>query len=178
LDAAEAVVAWELQKRGLYVFFPAKDVGIDLLVVKNLTEKKPLSIQVKGSRFWEWPDEMGGYGGWFKLSRRKMDQDVRFIDFYILVLFHTKPSKTGYEKFERDFFIIPASELKERINHYYKGGDMLNMYLRVFRYQKMKKIIDYRGITKKNRKELLDDPWRNYSGYMNKWEKLLESQVL
>jgi len=175
LNPAEAVVAWELQKRGLHVFFPAKDVGIDLLIIKDLSEKnrRAVAIQVKGSRFWDWKDELGGYGGWFKLSRRKMEKNLKIIDFYVFVLFHTKSSKTGYEKFERDFFIIPAKDLNERINYYYTGGDMVNMYLRVFEYQGKKRIIDYRGIAKKNREKLLNDPWRDYSTYMNAWEKLI-----
>jgi hypothetical protein len=53
LNPAEAVVALELQKRGSHIFFPAKDVGIDLLVIKDLSEKnrRAVTIQVKSSRF-------------------------------------------------------------------------------------------------------------------------------
>jgi hypothetical protein len=177
LDPAEAVVACELQKRKLHVFFPAKDVGIDMIVIKDVLKenRKAVAIQVKGSRYFDWKDEFGGYGGWFKLSRRKMERDIEIVDFYVFVLFHSKPSKTGYEKFERDFFIIPANDFNERIIHYYRGGDMVNMYLRVFEYQGEKKIIDYRGITKKNREKSLSDSWRDYSTYVNNWEKLVES---
>ena len=173
LTPSEAIVAWELRKRGFHVFFPVKDVGIDLLIIKDLNKeaRKVITVQVKGSRFYEWNDDLGGYGGWFQLNREKMERDLNIVDFYIFVLFHTKPSKTGYERFERDFFIIPVKELRERIEHYYKGGDKVNIYLRIFRYEGKTMVVDYRGISKKRREEMLSSPLRDYS-HLKNWEKL------
>jgi len=96
---------------------------------------------------------------------------LNIVDFYIFVLFHTKPSKTGYERFERDFFIIPVKELRERIEHYYKGGDKMNIYLRIFRYKGKTMVVDYRGISKKRGEEMLSNPLRDYS-HLKNWEKL------
>jgi len=179
LTPSEAIVAWELQQRGFHVFFPTKDVGVDLMVLQELNKarRRPITIQVKGSRFWNWKDALGGYGGWFKFSRDKLRKDLKIVDFYIFVLFHTKPSKTGYEKFGRDFFIIPTEELDEKIEHYHKGGDMVNIYLRIFKYKEEQKVIDYRGVSKKNCEEALSDPWRDYSSYLNRWEKLKNLKV-
>ena len=48
----------------------------------------------------------------------------------------------------------------------------MNIYLRIFRYKGKTMVVDYRGISKKRRKEKLSSPLRDYSPYLNNWGKL------
>ena len=46
------------------------------MIIKDLNKesRKVITVQVKGSRFYEWNDDLGGYGEWFQLNREKMER--------------------------------------------------------------------------------------------------------
>ena len=173
LTPGEAVVAWEAQNKGFHVFFPVKDIGIDLILIKKdeIEDKnrKPITIQVKGSRFWEWKYGSGGYGGWFKFSYKKLINKKDLIDYYVFVLFHAELKK-GSERFKREFFIIPTRDLISRLSKYHKGGDMVNMYLGIINYKGETKAVDLRGVSKKTFHRDMSDPNRDYTRYWNNWK--------
>ena len=178
LTPGEAVVAWEAKKHGFHVFFPIKDIGVDLIFfkeeeLKKKGDRRAITVQVKSSRFWEdWKDGFGGYGGWFKLSYKKLSGQLNLVDFYIFVLFHSAVKKGGGERFERKFFIISSQELIDKISKYHKGGDMINMYLRIFDYNGKEMVVDFRGISKKNLNKEINNPYRDYKKYLNNWSLL------
>ena len=70
-------------------------------------------------------------------------------------------------KFEREFFIIPSQDLIDKISKYHRGGDMVNMYLRIFNYNNERKVIDSHEISKKNLVKEINNPYRDYEKNLN-----------
>jgi hypothetical protein len=98
LECGEVVTAEALLKnvKGCEVYFPVRDVGIDLLVVKG---KKHVSIQVKESRYY--PQRIS----WHVIFRKKF-RDKERVDFYVFLTYFPK-----YREFENKFIIVPALNL-------------------------------------------------------------------
>lgn len=105
LECGEVITAEALLKniKDCEVYFPVKDVGIDLLVVKD---KKPVSIQVKESRYYQRKHS------WHMISSNKFVRDEERVDFYVFLTYLPKYGKHKMSKFENQFIIVPTPNLK------------------------------------------------------------------
>ena len=106
LNAGEFFVAQEILKhrKDLQLYFPLKDVGVDLLAIKP-SSPRPTSIQVKESRTYEGRVSSQGFS-WHQLRDCKLkDADVFVFISYIPVI---KGSRTA---FDMDFVVIPNKDL-------------------------------------------------------------------
>ena len=113
LTPSEAIVAWELQQRGFHVFFPTKDVGVDLMVLQELNKarRRPITIQVKDYLF----------SVYFDVTANRAPVTYRNIPLFIdmLSIFHFFCDNTAdiqtvsffTETFRAFFFHIPPSIL-------------------------------------------------------------------
>ena len=88
LEPGEALVVSELRRaiprsnaRDVEVFLPAKDVGVDIVLV-NLVNKKSVSIQVKESVLYPRSKRF-----WFTIDEKKINAGSRIVDFYVFVLY-------------------------------------------------------------------------------------------
>jgi len=113
LTAGEALVADELVRHrpDLEVFFPTKDMAVDLIAVKKLdspAKRKIISIQVKESR--EYQDGKC----WVGINSKYLKRRFKRVDYYIFVLYNlaTKGNRLG---FEPNFVIVPTTELLKRL---------------------------------------------------------------
>jgi len=87
-EPGEALVVSELRRvipksnaRDVEVFLPAKDVGVDVVLV-NLVNKKSVSIQVKESVLYPKSRHF-----WFTIDEKKINVGKRIVDFYVFVLY-------------------------------------------------------------------------------------------
>ncbi len=108
LECGEVITAEALLKniKDCEVYFPVRDVGIDLLVVKD---KKPVSIQVKESRYYQRKHS------WHCISRKKFSSK-EIIDFYVFLTYLPKYGKHKMKKFENKFLIFPNHKLETYVN--------------------------------------------------------------
>jgi len=102
------------------VWVPTKDSGVDLLVTRERQRGKPIGLQVKFSRSFEFPQELAGRvvaTSWYKLDPKKVRKSAADLwVFAILTLRH-----------EQYFVVVPTRELQKRIPR--GRGKMWNMYL-------------------------------------------------
>jgi len=113
IHAGEFIVGEHLERsfKGLNVWVPTKDTGVDLLVT-NSTNTTGVSFQVKFSRDYltthmdaELQDPMR-VCGWFMLNVNKIEQSSAH--FWVLVLIGSKTRS-------RDYVIIQPAELLKRL---------------------------------------------------------------
>ena len=148
LECGEVITAEALLKniKGCEVYFPVKDVGIDLLVVKG---KKHVSIQVKESRYY--PRNIS----WHMVFRNKFDRDRKRVDFYVFLTYLPKYGKHKLSKFENKFIIVPTSALARLIKE--KKVDKRGRYSFYFNFKG-------NGVTEKR-----DETPTDYSEYLDRW---------
>jgi hypothetical protein len=123
LNAGEFFVAQEILKhrKDLQLYFPLKDVGIDLLAIKP-TASHPVSIQVKESRTYEGRASAPGFS-WHQIRNSKIkDADVFVFISYIPVI---KGSKTA---FDMDFVVIPRKDLTALCGNKKAGDGKYSFY--------------------------------------------------
>jgi len=180
LEPGEVNVAREIRDRlkEFEVFFPIKDIGVDLLAVKNLSSsenRRIVSIQVKesGEYYTRRGQKLGYKRGWYTLNVKKFYDYIDRVDFYIFVLYRQIPHKKR-TRYKTDFVIVPTSELAKRIEHK-KKGKRCHFYLSFKVEGKEGTFIDTRGITLKNQEIEEKAPFRDYSKYLNNWDLLRES---
>ena len=156
LTVDEALVISEIkQKLGRYyeVFLPANSQLKDIdLILMNMEEIKPITLQVKGSRTWEVTDKRkqkygDGSSTWIQISRKSIWEPSYRIDFFIIVLHNlvdTTYKGTTKKQMKINYLIIPANELKKRICEKKKSGksDIYNFYFWID--DKEKRVFDYR----------------------------------
>jgi hypothetical protein len=108
-EPGECFTAEKLGEEGLKVFFPLRDVGVDLLVVNG---EKHVGIQVKESRYYrtkKWKSKHIGHS-WHQMREKKLEDDV---DFYVFVTYEDVPGKHKF-KFQNRFLVVPRDELMKR----------------------------------------------------------------
>lgn len=182
LRPGEVNVAREIRDRlkEFEVFFPIKDVSVDLIAVKNLSSpenRRVVTIQVKESgEYYTKGDERLGYRrGWYTLDAKKFHEHMNRVDFYIFVLYRQVSHKRR-TRYKTDFVIVPTNELARRIEHKKKGKNgKYHLYLSFKVGGKDDRIIDTRGITLKNQEIEEKRPFRDYSKYLNNWNLLREA---
>lgn len=107
LEPGEALVVYELRQviprsnvRDVEVFLPAKDVGVDVVLV-NLVNKKSVSIQVKESVLYP---KSGRF--WFTIDEKKINVGKRIVDFYVFVLYDMI-QRSGKPSVQPRYVIVP-----------------------------------------------------------------------
>jgi hypothetical protein len=113
LTAGEALVADELvsHRPDLEVFFPTKDMAVDLIAVKMLdspTKRKIISIQVKESR--EYQDGKC----WVGINSKYLKRGFKRVDYYIFVLYNLT-EKENKLAFKPNYIVVPTKELLKRL---------------------------------------------------------------
>jgi len=150
LECGEVITAEALLKniKGCEVYFPVRDVGIDLLVVKD---KKPVSIQVKESRYYQRKHS------WHCISRKKF-LGKEIVDFYVFLTYFPKYDKNKMKKFENKFLIVPTSDLELEKLLKNKKIDKRGRYSFYFNFEGNK-------VTEKR-----EPPPTDYSEYLDRWD--------
>lgn len=112
MNADETLVAQELQRRFPKgnIFTAIKDVGIDLLLIPDLSKPKTVRIQVKGSKFYtDGKTEIGK--GWISLKKERIEQYKKMCDFIIFVIWEYEMNIKGKPaKLIPYFIIIPTKK--------------------------------------------------------------------
>lgn len=162
LEPGECIVAEEIldKLKGVEVFFPVHDVGVDLLVVKG---PKHVGIQVKESRYYTSRTWKSGHVGhsWHQLKRLKFERSRGKIDFYVFltylpILAEHKVSSFGYK-----FLIVSSSELERRI--VVKDAGKKAIYSFCFHFQD-------KNVWDESVTATLDEPLTEYSQFLNAWD--------
>lgn len=113
LEPGECIVAEEIMKRlKCDVYFPVRDVGLDLLVVKG---GKHVGIQVKESRYYlgyRWKSGHVGHS-WHQIKREKFLKDRDKVDFYVFLTYLPLIGEHKLSHFETKFLIVPSAELEK-----------------------------------------------------------------
>jgi len=108
LEPGECIVAEEIMERlQSEIFFPVRDIGIDLLVVKG---GKHAGIQVKESRYYEHESV-----SWHQIKREKFVRDKGKVDFYVFLTYLPVYGEYKVSRFEKKFLVVPYSELERRM---------------------------------------------------------------
>jgi len=173
-EPSELHVAEEIAKlsKNYEVFFPVKDVGVDLIVSKNLSDghRQVITIQVKASRMFEDSVETGLSTFWIKLDPKKLEVFSKKVDYYIFVFYKTIYEKDSIPHFEREYIVIPTKDLikKSKNKKGWKKG-WLNYYFVLYPNGD---IMELRDVNKKNLENEKKKEWRNYSKYRNAFDLL------
>jgi hypothetical protein len=177
LEAGEAMFAEQLQQKvsGLEVFFPIKDIAVDLLAVKDLGIRKPLLItfQVKESRAFE---PKGGevfpyqaVVNWFTLDARKLTRFQHRVQFHVFVC-----SRYDFEAQKKvlvpDYLIVPTPELIKRLTAY-KGNPEKRWFL-YFCVEPSGRCLEWRGINHKNMSRETGRLDRDFTQFRNNWSRI------
>jgi hypothetical protein len=111
LETGEAVAAEALLEnvKGCEVYFPVRDVGVDLLVVMG---SKHIGVQVKESRYYNAPGEATGHS-WHQLSAKNLRQ--KGPDFYVFLTYVPRYGERRVRTFENRFVIVPAADLNRLV---------------------------------------------------------------
>ncbi|MDP2735947.1 MAG: hypothetical protein Q8P12_07130 [bacterium] len=113
LNPGEFFVAQELikQRPDLKLYFPIKDMGVDLLAVGK--KNTPVSIQIKESRTY------GRRGfSWHEVKKKKVAQADVFV--FVSYVESTKGAKSTFRK---DYLVMPRADLKTLCEKKKLSGD-------------------------------------------------------
>lgn len=133
LEPGECIVAEEIMKRlKCEVYFPMRDVGLDLLVVKG---DKHLGIQVKESRYYTNRRSKSGHVGysWHEIKKAKFDKSRGKVNFYVFLTYLPVAEQHKISRFENKFLIIPSTELEKRMT--IKDPGKMGVYRFYFHFQ-------------------------------------------
>jgi hypothetical protein len=167
LDAGEVIVAEIIPKRinGAHVFFPVKDIGVDLVIVRNPSSgsRELVTVQVKTSKWFEHHD-----GGAISITREKMGRYADLVDFLVILIHRMKQTEDKPE-FVKEYLIVPFREFLTRSQRYKKG----KLFYYYFSFEN-DRVIDTRGISRRNRPEEINNPDRDYSAFLGQrgWDLL------
>jgi hypothetical protein len=116
LEPGECIVAEELlnKLKTVEVFFPLRDVGIDLLAVRG---GKYVGLQVKESRYFTHRRWKSGHVGhsWHQIKKEKFLKGKNKIDFYVFLTYLPFLAEHKVGKFEYKFLVVPSAELEKRM---------------------------------------------------------------
>jgi len=178
LEAGEAMVAEELQKRlrGWEIFFPVKDVGVDIVAVSGIgsSVRRVLTFQVKESKAFENKEKsikpVNTVTNWFSPDSSKARRFLSRVDFYLFVCSRydfRQPKKT----LTADYVIVPSNELVRRLTSYRSSPEKKwYLYLCV---EQSGRCLDWRGISRKNVKAETTRPERDYGAFVNNWQSVI-----
>ena len=153
-NPGELRVVEQLQEKlpGCAVYFPVRDVGIDLLVTRGDCH---CSIQVKESRYYvgkRW------HNSWHQVSKKNLSPDSasRIVrpDVFVFLTHVPNVGQTGKFRFKEEYLIVPIDELLARTSSkkLSKG-----VYSFLFSFDG-KRVVETR-----------DEPEADYTQFMNNW---------
>jgi hypothetical protein len=168
IHAGEFLLGAHLEKvfKGINIWIPAKDTGVDLLITDR-GNKKAVSFQVKFSRdfltthmdaMFQNPFRVCG---WFSLERQKIVRSTA--DYWVFVLI-------GSKKRSRDFILIEPAELLRRLDAIHGKQKRFQLYLWV---TEKERCWDARGLSKLERRQIaeyiFEDKDRDFTAYLGDW---------
>ena len=175
LEPGEAMVAEVMQQKlhGWEVFFPIKDVGVDLVAASAIgtNEARLLTFQVKESKAFERRERdatpPNTVINWFVLDPAKAQRFQARVNFYIFVC-----SRYDFARSRKvlvaDYVIVPSDELLRRLHSYRNPAEKRwHLYLCV---KQEGRCLDWRGIGRKNRRGETKRPERDYTRFLNNWK--------
>lgn len=111
METGEAVTAEALLENveGCEVYFPVRDIGVDLLVVKG---SRHVGIQVKESRYYTGTGGEAGHS-WHQLSAKNLRR--KGPDFYVFLTYVPMYGERSVRTFENRFVIVPAVDLERLV---------------------------------------------------------------
>lgn len=168
VHAGEYLVGSHIEEKlkGLNVWIPAKDTGIDLLITDSKNENT-ISLQVKFSKDFPKKDYLKediAARGWWTLRRDKIKESRA--DFWVFVLY-------SFAKNDENYIIIEPNELLKRLTILHGQNKNIQSY---FWVTKANKCWETRGLRKREQlaiaKEAYENADRDFTKYLNNWEPL------
>ena len=158
----------EFKQKGINVWVPAKDTGVDLLIT-NRANKNALSFQVKFSRDFLTTHIEASFQnplracGWFALEPKKIERSAA--DYWAFVL-------VGSKKRSHDFIIIKPTELLQllKTTRGKHADGRFQLYLWVTENERC---WNTRGLSKVEQRQIaeykFEDERRDFTAYLNNW---------
>jgi hypothetical protein len=173
IHAGELLVGSQIERRfrGVNVWVPAKDTGIDLLV-SNKSNSRSVSLQIKLSRDYLTTNMKDAIFhkelracGWWTPERQGIEKSSA--DYWIFVL-------VGFLNASiTDFIIVKPNELLRRLDAIYQGKSMkkYNIY---FWVTNKRMCWEARGLKRADQLAIAEGKFRNenrdFTPYLNRWE--------
>jgi hypothetical protein len=169
IHAGEFLVGQYLERsfKGIRVWVPTKDSGIDLLVT-NTRNTRTVSLQVKFSRDFLTTHMGSAYQrplracGWWTLNRQKIEKSSA--DFWVFALVASK-------KRSHDFVIIKPEDLLRRLNTIHGKQKTVQTYIWVTENEQC---WETRGLSKSETLQIAENQFENkdrdLTVYLNSWE--------
>lgn len=165
IEPGEAIVADEIKRLypGLHIFLPNKDIGIDLIILGDLSKsaRYPLTIQVKESRYY------GNSHSWHQVRKSKLEHLEENVDFFVFVTYVDVPEGNKIS-FRKEFIVIPIQELRKFCRDKTANRDVFHFYFSFNYGAGHEKVLDVRDIRER-------DKVPNYFPYYNNWDALLSA---
>lgn len=160
METGEVVTVEALLKNveGCEVYFPVRDVGVDLLAVRG---SKHAGIQVKESRYYARKSGAKGHS-WHQLSSKSLRRAKEGADFYIFLTYLPSYAGGRMRAFENRFVIVPANELEGMVES--KSAGKKGVYSFYFSFDG-KRVVEERD-------EMVD-----YSGYLDRWDLISQALI-
>lgn len=182
VHAGEYIVGEKIEKefKGLNVWIPSKDTGIDLLIT-NKNNTKTVSLQVKLSRDYSPLKAVTDFdrslivGGWCNLAHNKIAKSTAGYWVFVLV---------SHERREQpQFIVIPPKELLKRLiaNNHEKESAKYDFYPWVIKSKDSKVVtLDGRGLNREDKAALAEGSFklgnRDLSIFLDDWSALQKLQ--
>ena len=163
LEPAECILSEKLAEQGFDVYFPLRDVGVDLLIVKG---EKHVGIQVKESRYYIGRTWKSGHVGhsWHQIREKKLMESKA--DFYVFLTYLPFYGEHKVSSFQNKFLIVPKHELEKRVK--IKDAGKKKVFSFCFHFEE-KRVWDER-VTVSTENELSD-----YSQFLEAWNLIKEA---
>ena len=168
LEPGECLVAQKLMTgvKDCQVFFPLRDIGIDLLVGRN---EKYVGIQVKESRYYEasrpWPDGHTGHS-WHQLKKKSLQKN-NGVNFYVFLTYIPEMGEHKVSSFEKRYIIVQTEEVAERAKTKRDSSGVLSF---CFHFDKDRNDVHDERVNKGTPRERTD-----YTPFLDKWELIGEA---
>jgi hypothetical protein len=161
LEPGECIVAEKIAralKGECQLFFPLKDIGTDLLIVRKA---KCISLQVKESRYFK-NGKCGDYYGYafHQVAKKKIHLEEKLVDFFIFLTYLPVTSKTGKIHFEHRYLVVPTNELRKRAAQ--KSAGKSKIYRFYFHFGE-NEVLDIRGTSGLPRES------KDYTSFVDAW---------
>lgn len=170
IHSGEYLVASHIENKfkGLNVWVPSKDNGVDLLVTDD-SNRKAISFQVKFSK-----DFLQGYStdflrsnltafGWWTINRDKLKKSKADLWVFVLMSFHSR---------DVQYVVIPPKELLEVFTAVHGDKPLWQIYLTV---TKQNRCWETRGLSKEDMisvaKDEFVDQKRDFCRWLDNWGK-------
>ena len=117
LNPGEVLTAEKLREHvpECEVYFPMKDVGVDLLVVSGNSH---VGLQVKESRYYS---GKGWHNSWHQVSESNLEtgsgNKKKLPDFFVFLTHHTTYEEGRKPSFVERYLVVPLNELLQKIKN-------------------------------------------------------------